>query len=151
MTSLSLEDKLQEVRSKDPRYKPKAYQFLFRALDYTVRKLYGTSNQNHVTGQKFLEGIIDYSVCKFGLLAKTVFTEWGIGKSEDYNTSIANMVYNLIDAELMGKDDADRKTDFLISESAVDLKREIDVSIKDLDYNQEKDEWNVIYKINHQN
>ncbi len=42
------------------------------------------------------------------MLAKTVLTTWGIGKTDD----LGEIVYNLIKVDLMKKSDHDRREDF---------------------------------------
>ena len=45
---------------------------------------------------------------KFGLLSDTVFRQWGIQSNED----IANIVYQMIELELLKKSDNDSFEDF---------------------------------------
>jgi uncharacterized repeat protein (TIGR04138 family) len=45
---------------------------------------------------------------EFGLLARTVFRQWGITRSDD----LGEIVFNLIDANLLSKTERDRRSDF---------------------------------------
>jgi len=96
---------VEEIVAKDPRYKVEAYEFVMSALNYTQRKL---DKRRHVTGQELLEGIREYGLERFGLMARTVFHNWGIRKTEDFG----NVVFNMVDAGLMSKTEKDSIDDF---------------------------------------
>ncbi|MDQ7779092.1 MAG: hypothetical protein RDV41_05220 [Planctomycetota bacterium] len=91
--------------AKDPRYPGGAYRFVMEALELTVKKL---GERRHVTGRELLEVIRDYAKEEFGVLAKTVFDVWGISKTNDFG----NIVFNLVEAGVMGKTEKDSVADF---------------------------------------
>ncbi len=93
------------ILRKDRRYAVEAYRFVFEALDHTIRKL---GERRHVSGQELLEGIRDLALELFGPLGKTVFNAWGIHRTEDFG----EIVFNLVEAELMSKNDKDTRGDF---------------------------------------
>ena len=97
---------LKQVREKDPRFGPEAYAFVFQALDYTMQVIKG--KRQHVTGQELLEGIRQLGLKEFGRLAPMVFKSWGVKKSRDFG----DIVYNLVNAQIMGKRDEDSVEDF---------------------------------------
>ena len=66
------------------------------------------SGERHLTGQQLCEASRRYAVDQYGLLAKTVLNSWGIFKTND----LGQVVYNLIQADLMKKSDTDRIEDF---------------------------------------
>lgn len=99
-------DPLRRIQEKDRRYSPEAYRFIFEALDFTLKK--GGRRGGHVTGRDLLEGIRGYATEQFGGLAPLVFRQWGVHRTEDFG----EIVFNLVDAGLMGKTDADSKDDF---------------------------------------
>jgi uncharacterized repeat protein (TIGR04138 family) len=109
--------KLLPVVERDPRYAYEAYEFVFQALEHT-HKLLGREPPDeatdphdarfHVTGRQFVEGICDYARQEFGLMARVVFRMWGIERTDDFG----EIVFNLIDAELMSRTDEDSKRDF---------------------------------------
>lgn len=101
----SLDSELTKVLKKDPRYKREAYFFIYEALDFTVTKL---GEKRHVSGKELLEGIREYAIDKFGLLVRSVFDEWGVTTCEDFG----QIVFNLVDHDLMGKTDSDSREDF---------------------------------------
>lgn len=111
-----LNPKLAEVVKRDPRYAYEAYEFVFQALHFT-QKLLGRESpgardqvgpKHHVSGPELLRGIRELALLEFGMLAKTVFHQWGIRTTDDFG----NIVFNLIEAELMSKTDNDSLNDF---------------------------------------
>jgi uncharacterized repeat protein (TIGR04138 family) len=109
--------KLAELVRRDPRYAYEAYEFVFAALAHT-QQLLGkqppadppaqAEAHHHVSGPELLEGIRDLALQEFGLMARTVFRMWGIDRTDDFG----EIVFNLIDAELMSKTDHDSRRDF---------------------------------------
>lgn len=109
--------KLMSVVRRDPRYTYEAYEFVFHALEHT-QKMLGrepaderadpTEPRNHVSGRQLLEGIRDLALHEFGLMARVVFRLWGIQNTGDFG----EIVFNLIEAELMSKTNDDCRADF---------------------------------------
>ncbi len=97
--------KLKKLSDLYPEYKIEGYSFLLTALNFTVSKL---SKPRHVSGQELLEGIRLFALDQFGPLAKTVLNHWGIYKTIDFG----NMVFALIEVDLMRKNDDDSIEDF---------------------------------------
>jgi len=98
-------EKLSRVVQVDGRYAVEACYFLFEALNYTQQKL---ERETHVTGQELSEGIRDYALDQFGMMALAVFESWGVSKTDDFG----EIVYLLIAHSLMSKTDEDSKDDF---------------------------------------
>lgn len=96
---------LREILHRDPRYSGRAYEFMFEALEHTIRRI---GYRRHVTGQELLEGIRDLAQRQFGGLARLVFHTWGIRTTDDFG----NIVFNLVHAGLMGKTEQDSVEDF---------------------------------------
>jgi uncharacterized repeat protein (TIGR04138 family) len=110
--------KFEEVVRRDPRYAYEAYEFVFAALAHTQKLLdrvppADTENireqDYHVSGQQLCEGIRDLALREFGLLARTVFRMWGIEGTADFG----EIVFNLIEANLMSKTEHDNRQDFV--------------------------------------
>lgn len=99
------EEKLAALLRKDTRFRREAYQFVQEALEFTRRKL---TRRGHVTGRELSEGVRDLSIERFGMLAKTVLNQWGIRSSGN----VGDIVYNMIDAKIMVKQDSDSREDF---------------------------------------
>jgi uncharacterized repeat protein (TIGR04138 family) len=108
--------RLEDVVRRDPRYAYEAYEFLFAALAHTQKMLgrvpppEGTTAEQdyHVSGPELLEGVRDLALEQFGLMARTVFRMWGINRTADFG----EIVFNLIEANLMSKTSRDDRQDF---------------------------------------
>jgi uncharacterized repeat protein (TIGR04138 family) len=115
--------KLADVVKRDPRYSYEAYEFLFQALQHTQRRLgrepaepidplaaqsLAAEPRHHVSGPELLEGVRALALQEFGLMARTVLRMWGIRKTDDFG----EIVFNLVEAELMSKTDDDTREDF---------------------------------------
>ena len=96
---------LLEVLTKDKRYDSESYSFVMSALTYTSKKL---KKRGHVSGQELLDGIKDYALEQFGPMARIVFEHWGIKTTDDFG----EIVFNMINAGILGKTDQDSKLDF---------------------------------------
>ena len=102
-------EKFRKLLASDDRYHPEAYNFIYEALDWTLKHVVKTGRENqHVSGPELLEGIRQYSIDEFGCLAKTVFGRWGITTTADFG----EIVFNLVDYGLMGKQESDCREDF---------------------------------------
>jgi uncharacterized repeat protein (TIGR04138 family) len=109
--------KLMSVVRQDPRFAYEAYEFVFQALEFTQKQLGHdlpdettdpTEPHNHVTCRQLLEGIREFGIHEFGLMAPVVFRMWGIHRSADFG----EIVFNLIEAKLMSKTDEDSRAEF---------------------------------------
>jgi uncharacterized repeat protein (TIGR04138 family) len=101
----NLEERLKEVVARDGRYHINAYRFVYEALDYTVKQL---EKKRHISGRELLEGIKNLAIEQFGGLAVMVFDVWGVRKTADFG----NIVFNLVEADLMSRSDEDTREDF---------------------------------------
>ena len=104
-----------EIVRRDRRYAYEAYEFIFDALAHTQKRAgrlpqegQKLGEEHHVTGQEIVNGAIDLARREFGLLARTVFRQWGITRSDD----LGEIVFNLIEANLLSKTERDRRSDF---------------------------------------
>lgn len=106
-----------EVSQKDRRFAYEAYEFLYEALAFTQKRLGKVPPPDarsdelenfHVTGQELSRGFCDLAKSEFGRMARVVFRMWGINQTDD----IGAVVFNLIDADLLGKTEQDRPEDF---------------------------------------
>lgn len=138
-TPMNAADKFRLIIQSDRRYDPEAYNFLYEALDFTLKNVIsprGRSSQ-HVTGQELLEGVRRYGIDQFGCLARVVLAAWGIRKTGD----IGEMVWNLVEQDLMGKQETDTKEDF---EDVYDFDEVFDLKPV-LSYATERREWRASY------
>jgi uncharacterized repeat protein (TIGR04138 family) len=104
---------------RDPRFKLDAYQFVREALSYAqdemglglhsrTRESGQARSENHLTGQELCEAIRLYAIEQYGYMAKAVLNSWGVYSTSDFG----DIVYNLIDIELMKKSENDRREHF---------------------------------------
>lgn len=104
-------DKLEQIIREDGRYPRGAYEYLFAGLAYTVRKQHGEregDQPQHVSGQALCEGLRDLACAKWGAMAPLVLRSWNLYGTRDFG----EMVFLLVEHELMGKQDSDRIEDF---------------------------------------
>jgi len=104
-----------EIVRQDGRYAYESYEFMFEALSHTQR-LFGRApvegenpgQDHHVSGPEILKGVVSLAREEFGFLARTVFQQWGLRKTDD----VGEVVFNLIEADLLSKTESDRRADF---------------------------------------
>jgi len=97
--------KISELLIRDDRYSREAYRFVQEGLEFTVQR---RGRRGHVSGKELLEGIRDMARDRFGLMARTVLNQWGIMATAD----VGEIVFNLVDAQVMSKQDSDTRDDF---------------------------------------
>ena len=110
MQEASIEEALELMLKKDPRYTREAYFFVREALDYT-QKTIGKDHRGvirHVSGQELLAGIRGYALSQFGPMAMTVLEEWGIRACEDFG----EIVFNMVEFGVLAKTEKDSRADF---------------------------------------
>jgi len=119
-------DSILRIVRRDGRYSPQAYYFIFDALDYTIQRM---RKVRHVTGRELLDGIRHYAIEHFGFLARTVLAEWGVTATDDFG----EIVFNLVEAGLLSRTDADTRADFhALYDFADAFEREFRTSLKDV-------------------
>lgn len=109
---MNLNQKLREIVEKDPRYRVEAYEFVFRALDFTMetldRRHLPDEESRHITGLELVKGIREYALQQFGYLARAVFNHWGVRATIDFG----EIVFNLVENDLLKKRPEDRLDEF---------------------------------------
>jgi uncharacterized repeat protein (TIGR04138 family) len=98
-------DLVEEICEQDKRYKPDAYEFVLLGLTFTQKKL---KKQFHLSGVELANGLRDYAVNQYGVLANRVLTHWGINQTLDFG----NIVFNMIEKKLLAKTEDDVLSDF---------------------------------------
>jgi len=119
MQTVSFEEALEQLMSKDQRYHRDAYLFVRDALDHT-RKLLDREQketrvakrvqpvEQHVTGQQLLSGVRELALQSYGPMVISVFEEWGIRSSEDFG----EIVFIMVEHKLLKKTENDSRADF---------------------------------------
>lgn len=110
MQAMQFEQSVVSILKRDKRFDPHAYFFLKDALDFTLKRIAESNNgqARHVTGPELLEGFRDYALEQFGPMASTLMNEWSVRKCQD----VGDMVFHLIEEQVFGKQETDKKEDF---------------------------------------
>ncbi len=110
MQAMQFEQSVVSILKRDKRFDPHAYFFLKDALDFTLKRIAESNNgqARHVTGPELLEGFRDYALEQFGPMASTLMSEWSVRKCQD----VGDMVFHLIEEQVFGKQETDKKEDF---------------------------------------
>ena len=95
-------DTFEDIVGKDPRYNGRAYALLMDCVRYL-----GKEGQ-HMSGSDILEEFRERALDQYGPLTYEVLTEWGLSSTED----IGEMMFNLVDARGIGRDDSDSADSF---------------------------------------
>src|SRR4051812_2525906 len=101
-------------------YPPEAYEFIQKGLSYTVQQVHGELKEadaaeskaagvsRHISGQQLCEGLRDFALQQWGMLARTVLRRWNVTSTLDFG----RIVFALVDAGHMQKTDDDTLEDF---------------------------------------
>lgn len=110
MHAVQFEQSVVSILQRDRRFDPHAFFFLKDALDFTLKRVAeGNGGQaRHVSGPELLEGFRDLALEQFGPMGSTLMKEWGVHSCQD----VGDMVFLLIEEQVFGRQDTDRKEDF---------------------------------------
>jgi len=110
MQAMQFEQSVVSILKRDRRFDPHAYFFLKDALDFTLKRISESNggHARHVTGPELLAGYRDFALEQFGPMASTLMNEWSVRKCQD----VGDMVFHLIEEQVFGKQDSDKKEDF---------------------------------------
>jgi uncharacterized repeat protein (TIGR04138 family) len=103
---------LRELAARTP-YPLDAFHFVRRGLDYTVHRIHKhpeklPEHRRHVTGRQLSQGLRDFAVDQYGLLARTVLERWRIHRTEDFG----RIVFAMVEGGLMQATPSDTVRDF---------------------------------------
>ena len=104
----SFEDAVEQILQKNEDYPADAYFFIRAALDATVEKCRKPAENPHLSAEELYFGFCAYALEEYGPLALAVMEQWNITTSTD----VGNLVYNLIEVGVFGKQDGDRQEQF---------------------------------------
>ena len=104
----SLEQLVEEVGL----YPREAYEFIQQGLSYTVQKLHGEEKDpdasRHVSGRELSQGLREFALLQWGMLAGTVLRRWNILRTDDFG----RIVFAMVESKLLQKTDEDELGDF---------------------------------------
>jgi uncharacterized repeat protein (TIGR04138 family) len=93
-------------------YPIEAYDFVQRGLQYTVQKMHGKVTDpkisRHVTGRELSEGLREFALMQWGMLARAVLRRWNITRTEDFG----RIVFALVEGGYMTTTEEDTLDDF---------------------------------------
>ncbi len=114
------EEAIEEIIEHDDRYDFDAYLHLKDSLDFAVKKLRDSDEgARHVDALELLHGVRDFTLEQYGPMSATLLEEWGITSCND----IGEMVYQLIECGMFGKQESDRRDAF---NNPFDLKSDLE-------------------------
>ncbi|MDP0492620.1 MAG: hypothetical protein Q7Q71_16355 [Verrucomicrobiota bacterium JB023] len=110
MQVVSFQEAVTKIHAEDPRFEPDSYHFLKEALDFTMNRVKESNGgeMRHVSGPELLIGFRDFALDQFRAMAATILREWGIQRC----THVGEMVFQLINEQVFGKQDSDSLEDF---------------------------------------
>lgn len=106
--------------AQQTRYPLDAFLFVRRGLEYTVCREHGQpsaqepaspapeNTHRHISGDVLCDGLREFALQEYGLLARMVLRHWRIHRCEDFGV----IVFAMVDAGLMHKTDEDSLEDF---------------------------------------
>jgi uncharacterized repeat protein (TIGR04138 family) len=105
-------DAVDQIRTANPRYRREAYGFVMEALGITVRGLpesrRADPERRHLSGHELLKGVVRLARSEFGVMAPTVFQEWGVQSGTD----VGEIVFALVEHRQLTARPEDRREDF---------------------------------------
>ena len=110
MAKINFSEVVEQICEKDLRFSSDAYHFVQEGLNHTLKSLKrgGQHAHRHVSGQELLHGLREFALKEYGPMTKAVLNEWGIKTTDD----IGQIVFNLVNASVLGKNDTDSPNDF---------------------------------------
>jgi len=106
------EKPLEQVVEEVGLYPREAYEFVQQGLSYTVGKLHGDKKDpkasRHITGRQLSEGLREFALLQWGMLAGTVLRRWNICRTDDFG----RIVFAMVKSGWMSKTDEDTIEDF---------------------------------------
>jgi uncharacterized repeat protein (TIGR04138 family) len=104
-------ERYQRIIREDGRYPFEAFDFLHRGLERSAQSTHGErvkGQPRHVSGGQLVEALRDLAIEMWGPLAATVLKRWNITSTRDFG----EMVFLLVENDLMSKQEDDRIEDF---------------------------------------
>jgi len=132
-------EKFRNLLQECPHYDKEVYNLIYETLDCISKRIVRKEEKTpqHVTIKELAGGFRLYIIEQFGCLAKTVLNEFGVRTTRD----IGQAVFNLIEHDLLGKQEQDRREDF---NNLYDFNKVFNLKPK-FKYNPKTNEWETKY------
>ena len=105
MDLTKIDSTIENICANDIRYHENAYHNIFNALSYCDTVM---NTEKNLAAKELAIGYRDVTLSKYGPLALEVLNHWGIYSTQD----IGNIVFNLVNANLLGRSQGDKIEDF---------------------------------------
>jgi uncharacterized repeat protein (TIGR04138 family) len=93
-------------------YPPEAFEFVQTGLRYTASKVHNQllkpDGQSHISGAQLCNGLREYALSRWGIMARVVLERWNITRTLDFG----HIVFSLVKAGKLGVTDKDSIEDF---------------------------------------
>jgi len=94
-------------------YPPEAFEFVQNGLLFTVAKIHGEKDAasdkiRHVSGQQLCQGLREYALKQWGMMAATVLRRWNIHGTLDFG----KIVFALVELKMLATTPNDTLDDF---------------------------------------
>jgi uncharacterized repeat protein (TIGR04138 family) len=96
---------MDRLRRDHPAYHDTAYVFILAGLQFTISRL---GEARHITGRELAEGCRDLALDRYGLMARSVLSYWGIRSTRDFG----EIVFALVECGVLVKQSEDSLGDF---------------------------------------
>jgi uncharacterized repeat protein (TIGR04138 family) len=116
---------LDDVVAEIGLYPAEAYEFVQQGLSFTVNQIHGELTDpeinRHITGPQLCEGLREFALLQWGMLARTVLRRWNITSTMDFgrivfalvdNNDFGRIVFALVDNNFLQKQEGDSVEDF---------------------------------------
>jgi uncharacterized repeat protein (TIGR04138 family) len=120
---------LDQVVAEIGLYPMEAFEFVQQGLSFTMQRIHGEDaaerkgKSRHVSGQDLCQGLREFALAQWGLLARAVLRRWNVTCTLDFG----RIVFAMIDARQMQKTDEDTIEDF---RNVYDFKTAFDTGYK---------------------
>ena len=109
MNNIPLQQKIAQIIEKDATYPEEAYEFVTNVIHFATKNNEKKEDASrHIGAKKIIKASVDYALNEYGFFAQEVLLNFNIIKAID----IGNIVFNLIEVELLRQSDDDSLEDF---------------------------------------
>ncbi|MDD5697285.1 MAG: hypothetical protein PHH77_01595 [Victivallaceae bacterium] len=105
MLNNELQQIIESIVSREPRYSREAYKFVNAAVNYAAA---AKNPAGHIHARELLAGVSEFALKEYSIFYEDILKSWGINTAAD----IGNIVFALVDHRVLGADTHDSIEDF---------------------------------------
>ncbi len=110
MNNIPLQKQIAKIIKKDATYPESAYEFMTEVVHFATQNQPKDQNlSRHVGARKIVQNTVIYALQEYGYFAKEVLVQLNILNAKD----IGNIIFNLIEVELLHQSEEDSLDDFM--------------------------------------